>query len=71
MVEKWTISDGKYVKGSGQMVRDEAYGLHCSNWVTTLGCIKIHTEADILFMVDKINECLDNGEDVTLEVTED
>ncbi len=50
------------------MTRDIGYGLHCSTWVTTLGCVKIHSEKDLLLLVNLILDVLSNGREVLLEV---
>lgn len=68
MVDLWEVSDGKYVKKSGKTYRDSGYGLHFSTSRTTLGCIRIGAQADLMWLVDSINAALAKGEKVTLEV---
>jgi hypothetical protein len=69
-VEVWELEDGKYAKPSGVFVRDEAYGLHASVFKTTLGCIKIHKEVDVIWLVGMIRDTMEAGGKVWLEVTE-
>ncbi len=65
MVDEWRLDDaGKYHNVTGQKVRDEGYGLHCSVHNTTLGCIKIHVLDDLLWMVEQIKA----GHEIWLEV---
>ncbi|WP_148224082.1 hypothetical protein [Sediminispirochaeta smaragdinae] len=69
MLPRWELDDdGGYLRETEDMVRDEDYGLHCSSSNTTLGCIRITKEKDLLWMVEKINRTLDTGEKVYLEV---
>jgi hypothetical protein len=70
-VEVWELDDlGHYLKPSGVFVRDEAYGLHASIFKTTLGCIKIHKEVDVIWLVGMIRDTMEAGGKVWLEVTE-
>lgn len=68
MVDLWDVADGKYVRKSGKQYRDEGYGLHFSTSSTTLGCIRIGAQADLLWLVDSIIAALAKNEPVTLEV---
>jgi hypothetical protein len=65
----WALKDGKYDHPTADTVRDWGYGLHFSTSSTTLGCIKIHSEANLLWLVDQIFEHIARDEIVTLEVT--
>ena len=69
MLPEWDLDeDGGYLKEiPHRLVRDEDYGLHCSSSKTTLGCIRITHEKDLLWLVDLINEKLDHEEEVFLE----
>ena len=73
LVEEWEIAERDrlvYVRATGRMVEDYAYGLHCSTSPTTLGCLRIDLEHECRRLVDNINRIiveLDRG--VTLEVT--
>jgi hypothetical protein len=64
----WTEVDGHYGQKSGALTADYGYGLHYSTSRTTQGCIKIKKKEDLLFLVDKINQALDSGETVSIEV---
>lgn len=69
MVDTWTTLDGKYVTKTGQQYRDSGYGLHFSTSSTTLGCIRIGSQSDLLWLVDQINLAISRREPVVLEVT--
>jgi hypothetical protein len=47
---------------------DRAYGLHYSTSQTTLGCIKIEKESDLLWLVEQINNFRTDKIDIFLEV---
>jgi hypothetical protein len=69
-VEEWELDDkGNYLKPTGKMVWDGEYGLHMSTYRTTLGCIKIMKESDILWMYDTIKKNLDEKRPLWLKVT--
>lgn len=69
-VKEWDLDDdGGYESETDRLVRDEDYGLHCSTSGTTLGCVKIHRERDLLRMAQEINRLMDHGEEVYFEVT--
>jgi hypothetical protein len=57
-----------YTIPTGYTTIDRGYGLHYSTSGTTLGCIRIAKESDLLLLVELINKTLDAGELVTLEV---
>jgi hypothetical protein len=65
----WVLKDGKYDRLSGAIVTDRGYGLHCSVYSTTLGCIRIHNEDDLLRLVELINTTLDAKQKVELVVS--
>lgn len=65
----WILKDGRYDRLSGVTVIDRDYGMHCSVYATTLGCIKIHNKNDILMLVRMITKALDAGREVILVVT--
>ena len=65
----WSLENDHYKSVTGNKTRDQGYGLHYSTSKTTQGCIKIESKADLLFLVGKINETLDAGDGVILEVT--
>jgi hypothetical protein len=50
----WSILDGAYDAPTKQTVSDWGYGLHYSESMTTLGCIRIHSREDLLWLVDKL-----------------
>jgi hypothetical protein len=64
----WSIKDGKYESPTDETVRDYGYGLHYSTSLTTLGCIRIHTEADIRMLAKLVDNALRADEEVILEV---
>lgn len=69
--EEWEVElterGWRYVKPIG-LVMDWAYGLHYSQSLTTLGCIRIADEECLRNMVARINDALDDGRQVTFEV---
>jgi hypothetical protein len=70
-VEVWELDkQGHYLQPSGIFVIDEGYGLHASIFKTTLGCIKIHKEVDVIWLVGMIRDTMEAGGKVWLEVTE-
>jgi hypothetical protein len=64
----WDVVDGKYTHPTDQKTKDMAYGLHYSEWATTLGCIKLESKADLLWLVAEINGKLNGGLKVFLNV---
>lgn len=50
----WETAGGEYIRQTGETTIDEDYGLHASCSPTTLGCIRIDTIYDILWMVEQI-----------------
>lgn len=69
-VLEWEIKDGLYIKRTDKWVKDTEYGIHYSTSPTTLGCLKIIKEADLIWLVEKIRESKDNGETVYIAVTD-
>jgi len=61
----WDVDKSGYLGPSGLKVIDRDYGLHFSTSPTTLGCIRIAKEQDLLTLVKMIQEC---KEEVFLEV---
>ncbi|MCL2480812.1 MAG: hypothetical protein FWF38_03770 [Spirochaetaceae bacterium] len=67
MVNVWELDeDGDYLRETDKQVRDQGYLLHWSSFQTTLGCIKIENNAEILGEI--IQGALDKGEKVQIEV---
>jgi hypothetical protein len=64
----WELKNGRYYRATAEKVIDRAYGLHHSQFDTTLGCIKITNRDDLLWLVDRINDHLAIGRKVFLEV---
>lgn len=58
----------KYVRPTIRKEIDRAYGLHYSTSNTTSGCIRIGSEADLLWLVAQIKQFRDDGIDLFLEV---
>lgn len=70
MVDEWITERIKgverYLMKSGRTFDDWGYGLHFSVSSTTLGCIKILSLTDLLFLVDEVTACIDRKEPVAL-----
>lgn len=69
IVETYSVADGFYLKKNGTQM-DSGYGIHFSTSSTTLGCIRIANEKDLLDLVQFISECIKSGETVKLTVME-
>jgi len=68
-LEVWDLDrGGGYAKATGKKVLDIGYGLHFSTSKTTVGCIRIHSESGLLWLVHQVNERLVTGNEVTLSV---
>lgn len=70
-VEEWEIAERDkmvYVKPTGRLVEDWAYGLHNSTSPTTLGCIRVTLFYELRRLVDDINKALEDGREVRFEV---
>ena len=51
-LDVWELDDdGGYDHPTAQRVLDIGYGLHFSTSSTTVGCIRIHSEGDLLWLV--------------------
>ena len=69
-VNTWTLDpDGTYGQETSQTQEDSAYGIHFSSSNTTLGCIRIEFESDLLALVHAIEECWRAGEAVQITVS--
>ena len=65
----WELDDEGGYKCIGHgMVLDIGYGIHFSTSHTTVGCIRIHDEQDLLWLVDTINKRLDAKDTISLMV---
>jgi len=70
MVDEWGLNGAKaYDKKTGNRYQDAGYGLHFSSSSTTMGCIRIDLEKDLLFLVSKF-QGLKPGEAATLVIGE-
>lgn len=69
MVPTWIVNGGHYIEPKGQQL-DSDYGLHYSTSTSTLGCIRIGLEKDLLDLVAAIREALSRDETVWLTVEE-
>ena len=72
-VEEWAVTqDGsdvvEYEAPTGRYVFDYGYLLHFSTSPTTLGCLKIHSLNDMLWLCDCVEMALREGRDMTLRV---
>jgi hypothetical protein len=68
-VTTYELQSGIYYKPNGTQV-DGGYGIHFSTSSTTLGCIRVAEEKDLLALVEWINEVLRSGESVKITVME-
>ncbi len=51
----WLLDEnGHYEAPMAKKVIDKGYGLHCSIWETTLGCIKMFNSKELLMLVNLI-----------------
>jgi hypothetical protein len=68
-VDVWALDNaGNYDHKTKKQVTDKAYGLHFSKSGTTLGCIKIESRTDLLFLVNIIQAEISKGNVCKLEV---
>lgn len=68
MLPSWETLDGAYTVPTGEHVRDSDYGLHCSAYPYTLGCIKVEKVGDIEWLASRVVEALDAGEGAMIVV---
>lgn len=59
---------GGYYRPTDEKVLDLAYGIHFSSSNTTVGCIKIYREEDLLWLKNVVTEQLEQGRAVWIEV---
>jgi len=65
----WALDEnGGYDHETSEHVLDIGYGVHFSTSRTTVGCIRIMAESDLLWLVHVINERLMAGHSVSLTV---
>jgi hypothetical protein len=64
----WDVVEGKYHNATDRKTIDKGYGLHYSEFKTTLGCIKIEIKAELLWLVAEIKSKLASGHKVFLDV---
>ena len=70
-VEVWALDpEGGYDRPTGEKVLDLGYGIHFSTSNTTVGCIKVHKEEDLIWLADTISITFDHNRHITLEVIE-
>ncbi len=70
-LETWSLDgSGGYDKPTFRKVLDMAYGLHFSTSGTTVGCIKIHKERDVEWLVAQINGEIARESSISIQVTE-
>ena len=68
-VNVWELDgDGDYLRETPRQVRDEGYLLHYSTSGTTLGCIRLASPGDAEIIANVIQQVLERGEPVQLEV---
>jgi hypothetical protein len=69
MVQVWSLdAAGGYYKPTDEWVKDWGYALHFSLSRTTLGCIRIVNEGDMMHMKIMVENCILRNEPVILEV---
>jgi hypothetical protein len=67
----WLLDEhGYYEAPLAKKVIDKGYGLHCSNWETTLGCIKFLVSLQLLMLVNLIFAEKTAEKQILLEVSE-
>jgi hypothetical protein len=65
----WELDeDGDYLRERGDEAKDHGYLLHYSVSKTTLGCIRLASPQDAEALAKFIEQALENGETVDLEV---
>ena len=70
-LDVWALdSEGGYDHATGEKVLDLGYGIHFSSSNTTVGCIKVHKEDDLLWLASMITENIESNHRVILEVIE-
>jgi hypothetical protein len=69
MVKAWMLDEeGDYTRETDQETRDTCYWIHYSPSKTTLGCIRLDSEADAVALARRIEDAMRRGEPVELEV---
>jgi len=73
LVEVWGLDAlGGYDKPTGSFVRDSGYGIHWPDpaySMTTLGCIRIVSKQDLLWLVSQIQTATAAGEEIIFAVS--
>jgi len=69
VVPIWNTMLGSYTSMSDEMDKDEAYGLHFSEYKNTLGCIKIRNTVDLIELVHVIQDCFKRKDEVYVIVS--
>ena len=69
-VQVWSVTNGCYEKALEEWDTDRSYGIHHSSYSTTLGCVKIESRDELLWLVDRVQKELGSGEKVFFEVEE-
>jgi hypothetical protein len=74
LVEEWGLdASGGYDKPTGRFVRDAGYGIHWPDpqySTTTLGCIRVVSKDDLLWLVSQIQATMATGEEILFAVSE-
>lgn len=69
MVDEWLLIDGKYDRPSGRQVRDAGYGAHYpGDSPTTLGCLRVTTEANIRWLAAQVRQEFERKNRVFIQV---
>ena len=68
MVPVWNVEKGLYKNPTNETDKDEGYGIHFSEFNSTLGCIRIVHKTDLMVLVEDIRAALDTKEKVRLIV---
>ena len=57
-----------YEEKTAEVFRDWGYGLHFSKSATTLGCLKVESRDDLMWLVEEIKRVQANGDTVRIAV---
>ena len=69
LLDIWKLDeDGGYDHPIGRKIIDMYYGLHFSTSSTTVGCIRIHKENDLLWLVEHINGSFVSKDEIIISV---
>jgi len=70
LVDEWGTVQREalyYTQKTGRQVMDWGYGIHFSKSMVTLGCIRIASQQDLMFIVSQVQNALKNGVAVMID----